>query len=163
MSLALRPRVEAKEERRMEIREIEEMLRLRRSTSEDVASGTEFNEFVKNDKTHQFEIRELASALSGFIKQFRVEGIEAFVWREFMEKVKPEVVRMMKENRQMKVLKNFSSEMERDSEFRILMKEEATGDFREWYHFTSILRNTNRLTVDLTSNSQILFKGRKQY
>lgn len=131
MSLALRPRVEAKEERRMEIREIEEMLRLRRSTSEDVASGTEFNEFVKNDKTHQFEIRELASALSGFIKQFRVEGIEAFVWREFMEKVKPEVVRMMKENRQMKVLKNFSSEMERDSEFRILMKEEATGDFRE--------------------------------
>ena len=48
-----------------------------------------------------------------------------------MEKVKPEVVRIMKENRQMKVLKNFSSEMERDSEFRILMKEEATGDFRE--------------------------------
>ena len=48
-----------------------------------------------------------------------------------MEKVKPEVVRIMKENSQMKVLKNFSSEMERDSEFRILMKEEATGDFRE--------------------------------
>ena len=76
MSLALRPRVEAKEERRMEIREIEEMLRLRRSTSEDVASGTEFNEFVKNDKTHQLEIRELASALSGFIKQFRVEELK---------------------------------------------------------------------------------------
>lgn len=73
----------------------------------------------------------MASALSGFIKKFRVEGIEAFGWREFMEKVKPEVVRIMKENRQMKVLKNFSSEMERDSEFRILMKEEATGDFRE--------------------------------
>ena len=48
-----------------------------------------------------------------------------------MEKVKPEVVRIMKENRQMKVLMFFSSEMERDSEFRILMKEEATGDFRE--------------------------------
>ena len=49
---------------------------MRRSTSEDVASGTEVNEFVKNDKTHQLEIRELASALSGFIKQFRVEELK---------------------------------------------------------------------------------------
>ena len=46
----------------------------------------------------QFAIHESARA-----RQLRIEGIEGFGWREFMEKVKAEVLMIMRENRQMKV------------------------------------------------------------
>ena len=46
----------------------------------------------------QFAIHESART-----RQLRIEGIEGFGWREFMEKVKAEVLMIMRENRQMKV------------------------------------------------------------
>ena len=76
---------------------------LRRSSSEDVSSEAEWNEFIKNYKTQQFEICKLASTLRRLIKQFRIEGTEGFGWREFMEKAKPEVLRITRENCEMKV------------------------------------------------------------
>ena len=46
-------------------------------------------------------------------------------------------------------------------EFRILIKEEITGDFKEWHLSPSILQNTDCQTAALTSNSQNLVKVRK--
>ena len=63
------------EQKRREIREVEEMLGLRGPTSEDLASRAEWTEFVKNYKTHQFEIRESASTLRCFIRQLRIQGM----------------------------------------------------------------------------------------
>ena len=60
------------------------------------------------------------------MRQFRIERIEdpsdpdrgapGFGWREFMEKAKPEVLRIMRENRQMKVNMILSCEMVRENE-----------------------------------------------
>ena len=65
---------------------------LRRSSSEDVSSEAEWNEFIKNYKSQQFEICELASALRRLIKQFWIEVTEGFGWREFMGKAKPDTL-----------------------------------------------------------------------
>ena len=106
-------------------REIEEMPGLRRSSSEDVSSEAEWNEFIKNYKTQQFEICELASTLRRLIKQFRIEGTEGFGWREFMEKAKPEVLRITRENCEMKVKLILLWEMVRDNEDGLVQLQDA--------------------------------------
>ena len=104
---------------------------------------------------------------------------------------KPEVLRKMKDNRQTKIrmipLCQMAREMKMDQssfnkmlrqlmnhkysmfpcthltkEFRIFIKEEATGYSEEWCILTSILLKSDCCTAALTSNSQIIFKGRKQ-
>ena len=98
---------------------------LRRSSSEDVSSEAEWNEFIKNYKTQQFEICELASTLRRLIKQFRIEGTEGFGWREFMEKAKPEVLRITRENCEMKVKLILLWEMVRDNEDGLVQLQDA--------------------------------------
>lgn len=71
----------------------------------------------------KFVALESASVLKSFIRQFRIEGVEdpsdpsprgpgpkgavcgaaGFRWREFMEKVKSEVLKIMRDNHQTKI------------------------------------------------------------
>ena len=52
------------------------MLGLRWSTSEDLSSGAEWNELVKNYKTRQFEIRESVSALRGSLDNLELKELK---------------------------------------------------------------------------------------
>ena len=54
-------------------------------------------------KRPKFRITELASALRGFARQFRIEGIPCHAPREFLQKVKTEVLKLMRENRRTRV------------------------------------------------------------
>ena len=87
----------------------------------------EINE-IRNDKPiktakvtskpeSSIRIRETASALRGFARVFRIEGIDGFCPDEFMRYVKPEVLKLMRENRQKirfvfnpEMMKHFESE-----------------------------------------------------
>lgn len=54
----------------------------------------EWNKFVKNYKSNQFAIHESASALRGFVKQFRIDSIKGFGQREVLQRAKPDVLRL---------------------------------------------------------------------
>ena len=43
------------------------------------------------------ELVKKASALRGFTRYFRIEGIASFGPREFMQRAKPEVLKLMRE------------------------------------------------------------------
>ena len=65
----------------------------------------------------KFRITESASALRGFARQFRIEGIPRHAPREFLQKVKTEVLKLMRENRQMRVRIILNCEMRREELF----------------------------------------------
>ena len=84
---------------------------------------------IDNVKSTQFVAHESGSVLKGFTRQFRIVSknlwIQAqgarprsgrFGWREFMEKVKPEVSRIMRDNRQTKIKMILSCKMVREYE-----------------------------------------------
>ena len=54
-------------------------------------------------KRPKFRISESASALRGFARQFRIEGIPRHAPREFLQKVRINVQNLMRENRQTRV------------------------------------------------------------
>ena len=64
-------------------------------------------------KRPKFRITELASALRGFARQFRIEGIPRHAPREFLQKVKTEVQKLMRENRRTRVRMILNCEMTR--------------------------------------------------
>ena len=109
----VRPRIEVNQQRRKKIREMKEMFRLRRPISE---TRGEWNEFVKNYKPIQFAILESASALRGFAKQFRIDSIEGFRQSEVMLRARPEVLRLMGENRKTRLMIILNCEMVRENE-----------------------------------------------
>ena len=65
----------------------------------------------------EFRITELASALRGFARQFRIEGIPRHAPREFLQKVKTEVLKLMRENRRTRVRMILNCEMKREELF----------------------------------------------
>ena len=81
--------------------------------------------------------------MRGFARHFRIRGIAGFGPREFMQRAKLEVLKLMRENRGTRVLIILNCEMIREElfnvlqwipfkkEFTILIKEEANGDFTE--------------------------------
>ena len=66
-----------------------------------------------NKKTLRFKITQTASALNGFARQFRIEGVEGFGPREFMQRARTEILRLMRENRQTKVMLILNCEMKK--------------------------------------------------
>ena len=56
-----------------------------------------------NGTSIRLRIRETASALRGFARQFRIEGIPRHGPREFMQLARTEVLNLMRENRQTRV------------------------------------------------------------
>ena len=68
-------------------------------------------------KRPKFRITELASALRGFARQFRIEGIPRHAPREFLQKVKTEVLKLMRENRRTRVRMILNCEMTRKELF----------------------------------------------
>ena len=65
----------------------------------------------------EFRITELASALRGFARQFRIEGIPRHALREFLQKVKTEVLKLMRKNRRPRVRMILNCEMRREELF----------------------------------------------
>ena len=49
------------------------------------------------EKALNSELVKKASALRGFARYFRIEGIASFGPREFMQRAKPEVLKLMRE------------------------------------------------------------------
>ena len=68
-------------------------------------------------KRPKFRTTELASALRGFARQFRIEGIPRHAPREFLQKVKTEVLKLMRENRRTRVRMILNCEMTRKELF----------------------------------------------
>ena len=68
-------------------------------------------------KRPKFRITELASALRGFARQFRIEGIPRHAPREFLQKVRINVQKLMRENRQTRVRMILNCEMTRKELF----------------------------------------------
>ena len=106
-------RRKVEEKNRQEIRELEEMLGLRKPTSPSlpkikISTPEEIEKDKKISKLKEInriraKITETATALSGFARQFRVESEGNFDESEFMQFVKPDVLRLMRENRQTRI------------------------------------------------------------
>ena len=91
---------------------------------------------IVTDKSTQFVAHKSASALKGFPRHFQIESVEdpsdpsperpgpegagrgvvGFGWKEFMEKVKPEVSRIIRDNRLTKIKIILSCEIVRENE-----------------------------------------------
>ena len=103
-------------ERKKEIRELEEMLGLRGSREkrapeikitdpEEVEREIRINRIKEiNGRRPRFITTTRASALRGFAREFRIEGISGFGPREFMQMVKREVLSLMRENRRTRMI-----------------------------------------------------------
>ena len=106
-------RRKVEEKNRQEIRELEEMLGLRKPTSPSLPKIkiSTLEEIEKDKKISKLKeinrirakITETATALSGFARQFRIESEGNFDESEFMQFVKPDVLRLMRENRQTRI------------------------------------------------------------
>ena len=70
----------------------------------------------------KFRITESASALRGFARQFRIEGVSRHAPREFLQKVKTEVLKLMRENRRTRVRIILNCEMRREELFSEAMQ-----------------------------------------
>ena len=68
------------------------------SSPEEVERVRKISEIKdSNRKSTQLRISQKASALRGFARYFRIEGIASFGPREFMQRAKPEVLKLMRE------------------------------------------------------------------
>ena len=68
-------------------------------------------------KRPKFRITESASALRGFSRQFRIEGFPRHAPREFLQKVRINVQKLMRENRRTRVRMILNCEMTRKERF----------------------------------------------
>ena len=113
---------------RQEIRELEEMLGLRqtrRSVPEIKVWNPEESELNRkireikeiNRTSIRLRIRQTASALRGFARQFRIDGIPRHGPREFMQIARRDVLNLMRENRQTRVRMILNCEMTREELF----------------------------------------------
>ena len=84
---------------------------------------------IATENALQIQIEETVSALRGFARQFRIQGIDGFGPIDFMRYVKPEVLKLMRNNRQTRVNIILNPEMVREESF-------FTGDDEyEYPHF----------------------------
>ena len=84
-------------------------------------------------KRPKFRITESASALRGFARQFRIEGIPRHAPREFLQKVKTEVLKLMRENRRTRVRMILNCEMTREELFS-----ESTQILNSFFHSDTV-------------------------
>ena len=121
---AKRQKEEAKSVKR-EIRELEEMLGLRRRriipkikvwTPEEENLHRKIRK-IKEINRRRLRITETASALRGFARQFRIEGIPRHGPREFMQLARRDILNLMRANRQTRARMILTCEMTRKELF----------------------------------------------
>ena len=147
------------DERKKEIRELEEMLGLRkppkmRGTDIPAIKVTDLEEVERemkinrikeiNRRRDQFTVTQTASALRGFVRQIRIVGVERYGPREFMQSARAEVLRLMRENRQTRVMLMLNSEMVRQE----LFSEES--EILEAHFQTEVIEN-----LEATDESEV--------
>ena len=124
----IKPRIdedEAKQKIKLEIRKLEEMLELRqRRIIPEIKVWTPKEEKIqrkirkiKEINRRILKIAETASALRGFTRQFRIEGIPRHGPREFMQMARRDILKLMRENRQTRVRMILNCEMTRKELF----------------------------------------------
>ena len=124
----IKPRIdedEAKQKIKLEIRKLEEMLGLRqRRIIPEIKVWTPKEEKIqrkirkiKEINRRILKIAETASALRGFTRQFRIEGIPRHAPREFMQMARRDILKLMRENRQTRVRMILNCEMTRKELF----------------------------------------------
>ena len=115
------PQKEEEQKIKSEIRELEEMLGLRRRRiipEIKVWTPEEENLHRKiKEINRRLRIHETVSALRGFERQFRNEGIPCHGPREFMQIARRDIQNLMRENRQTRVRMILTCEMTREELF----------------------------------------------
>ena len=119
------PQKEEEQKIKSEIRELEEMLGLRRRRiipEIKVWNPEEENlhrkiRKIKESNRRRLRITETVSALRGFARQFRIEGIPRHGPREFMQLARRDILNLMRENRQTRVRMILTCEMTRKELF----------------------------------------------
>ena len=121
-------RSEAQASTRREIRKLEEMLGLRTTrrsvpeikvwNPEELERDRKISEIKEINRTSiALRISQTASALRGFARQFRIEGVSRHGPREFMQIARTEVLKLMRANRQTRVRMILNCEMSREELF----------------------------------------------
>ena len=124
----IKPRIDEDEanKRKREIRKLEEMLGLKRPghLNPEIKVWTPKEENlhrkirkIKEINRRRLKITETVSALRGFTRQFRIEGIPRHGPREFMQMVRRDILKLMRENRQTPVRMILNCEMTRKELF----------------------------------------------
>ena len=132
---------EAKKRKR-EIRKLEEMLRLKRPghLNPEIKVWTPKEENlhrkirkIKEINRRRLRITETASALRGFARQFRIEGIPRHGPREFMQMAKRDILKLMREYRRRRVRMILNCEMTRKELFS-----ESTQILNTFFHSETV-------------------------
>ena len=127
--------------RKKEIRELEEMLGLRRRriipeikvwTPKEEKLQRKIRK-IKEINRRRLRITETASALRGFTRQFRIEGIPRHAPREFMQIARRDILKLMRENRQTRVRMILNCEMTRKELFS-----ESTQILNTFFHSETV-------------------------
>ena len=138
----IKPRIDEDEaKRKKEIRELEEMLGLRRRRIiPEIKVWTPKEEKIqrkirkiKEINGRRLKIAETASALRGFTRQFRIEGIPRHAPREFMQIARRDILKLMRENRQTRVRMILNCEMTRKELFS-----ESTQVLNTFFHSETV-------------------------
>ena len=140
----IKPRIdedEAKQKIKLEIRKLEEMLGLRqRRIIPEIKVWTPKEEKIqrkirkiKEINRRRLKIAETASALRGFTRQFRIEGIPRHAPREFMQMARRDILKLMRENRQTRVRMILNCEMTRKELFS-----ESTQILNTFFHSETV-------------------------
>ena len=138
----IKPRIDEDEvKRKKEIRELEEMLGLRRRriipeikvwTPKEEKLQRKIRK-IKEINRRRLKIAETASALRGFTRQFRIEGIPRHAPREFMQIARKDILKLMRENRQTRVRLILNCEMTRKELFS-----ESTQILNTFFHSETV-------------------------
>ena len=138
----IKPRIDEDEvKRKKEIRELEEMLGLRRRriipeikvwTPKEEKLQRKIRK-IKEINRRRLRITETASALRGFTRQFRIEGIPRHAPREFMQIARRDIAQLMRENRQARVRMILNCEMTRKELFS-----ESTQILNTFFHSETV-------------------------
>ena len=140
----IKPRIDEDEakKRKREIRKLEEMLGLKLpghlNPEIKVWNPEEENlhrkiRKIKEINRRRLRITETASALRGFTRQFRIEGIARHAPREFMQMVKRDIAKLMRENGQTRVRIILNCEMQRKELFS-----ESTQILNTFFHSETV-------------------------
>ena len=88
---------------------------------------------IKEINRRRLKITETASALRGFARQFRIEGIPRHAPREFMKMARRDILKLMRENRQTRVRVILNCEMIRKELFS-----ESTQILNTFFHSETV-------------------------
>ena len=108
------------------------------SDPEEVEREIRINRIKEINRQHlPFNVTQTTNALLGFARQFRIAGISGVGPRELMKMVRPEVLRLMRENRRTRMILILNSEITRQELFNqqseILVNVEEEQVRKYWY------------------------------